>query len=372
MKKLIKLIVLFLLNFSCYSQELYPVRINGKWGYINKIGEVLIKPSFDKAYLFSDGLGLVQNQGKYGYINQLGKFEISAQYDEATVFQEGLATVSKRGERFYIDRHDEVVSKPLLNNALPAFSDSLIISYLDGKFGYKDYEKQQKIENRFSYAYPFNRAHAIVGLGDTAAIIDKSGNFKFLSNSVIIKPNKSENLFIFQDAVSTLLYGIQTPKGDIVLKPIYIELIDLGFRWYAGKIKEKENWEIFKINENYRLEKITEARTFEILSEFLIGINTFEKDILLNIKSEETIIKTNQGKIKECYKDECVLLLNDNKLGVMNREGQLVISDFYQDIVFTGMSLYMCFYKGSFEEYLEGKEEVKLIYLDKNGIIIWQ
>ena len=36
--------------------ELFPVMQNGKYGYINKNGEIKINPQFDHQSIFSDGI----------------------------------------------------------------------------------------------------------------------------------------------------------------------------------------------------------------------------------------------------------------------------------------------------------------------------
>ena len=46
--------------------QLYPVLDGGKWGYMDKAGKVVIKPSFQEAKEFSEGMGLVKTDGKWG------------------------------------------------------------------------------------------------------------------------------------------------------------------------------------------------------------------------------------------------------------------------------------------------------------------
>ncbi|MBN1460634.1 MAG: WG repeat-containing protein, partial [Armatimonadetes bacterium] len=42
---------------------LYPVSVDGKWGYIDKTGTIRIQPQFDDARDFSDGLAAVRVRG---------------------------------------------------------------------------------------------------------------------------------------------------------------------------------------------------------------------------------------------------------------------------------------------------------------------
>lgn len=88
MKKLLLFLLtcLILLTGSCIKQEeikpeetkqsvpLFPVCQNGKWGYIDKTGKMVIKPQFNCARSFSEGLARVWIDGKMGYINKTGKY----------------------------------------------------------------------------------------------------------------------------------------------------------------------------------------------------------------------------------------------------------------------------------------------------------
>src|ERR1044072_9816151 len=67
----IKLICLLLLLLACLgssqrsrpqnaSDVLLPIQQGGKWCYINRSGEVVIKPQFEAAALFADGLAFVR------------------------------------------------------------------------------------------------------------------------------------------------------------------------------------------------------------------------------------------------------------------------------------------------------------------------
>jgi hypothetical protein len=60
---------------TCLAQdtELYPVRVNGKEGYIDATGRMVIKPQFDMvAEGFSEGLACIKVGEKCGYIDKTG------------------------------------------------------------------------------------------------------------------------------------------------------------------------------------------------------------------------------------------------------------------------------------------------------------
>lgn len=79
------------------ESTLFQIKKNGKWGYINKFGIIVIKPQFDKALFFSEGLAVVEIDKKYGYIDKAGKTVVIPRLDWASGFSEGLAAVNIGG-----------------------------------------------------------------------------------------------------------------------------------------------------------------------------------------------------------------------------------------------------------------------------------
>ena len=65
---------------------LYPVYMNGKYGYIDSNGKIIIKPQFDDAQDFFEGLAVVYKNGLAGFIDQSGEFVIEPQFDYAGSF----------------------------------------------------------------------------------------------------------------------------------------------------------------------------------------------------------------------------------------------------------------------------------------------
>lgn len=78
------------LNLSA-STELAQTRT---YGYLNKTGEVVIKPGFQIATSFAEGLAAVTIGDKWGYIDKTGKQVIKPQFSGADSFCEGLAAVN--------------------------------------------------------------------------------------------------------------------------------------------------------------------------------------------------------------------------------------------------------------------------------------
>lgn len=95
---------------------LFPVSRNGKWGYADRAGNVVIRTRFADAGSFSEGRAYVSIRpkwslaSKYGYIDEGGEIVIAPQFDHAWDFSEGLACIEIAGKYGYIDTTGRIVS----------------------------------------------------------------------------------------------------------------------------------------------------------------------------------------------------------------------------------------------------------------------
>jgi hypothetical protein len=86
-----------------FSEGLAAVEINGKWGFLDKSGLMVIATQYDHAANFSEGLAAVQINGKWGFINKFGQMVIQPQFAAPFYFFGGLARVWVGEKWGYID-----------------------------------------------------------------------------------------------------------------------------------------------------------------------------------------------------------------------------------------------------------------------------
>jgi len=82
---------------------------NNKYGYMDKDGKVVIKPIFDYAHRFSEGLAAVVVKGKLGYIDTNGKMVIQPQFSSAYEYCGGVAKVELENKISYINKEGKSV-----------------------------------------------------------------------------------------------------------------------------------------------------------------------------------------------------------------------------------------------------------------------
>lgn len=87
---------------GAFTDDIAPAVQKGGWiTYINRDGETVLDlkeidgKSVDEACNFYEGLAAVMVEGKYGYINKRGDLVIQPEYDNVSAFSEGLALVRR-------------------------------------------------------------------------------------------------------------------------------------------------------------------------------------------------------------------------------------------------------------------------------------
>ncbi|WP_299458287.1 WG repeat-containing protein [uncultured Microscilla sp.] len=113
---------------------LAAVRKGGKWGYVNQLGKVIIPFKYNQANSFIDGFAMVsvgdenphfisrqgdkyddfrayeegmaavRKNGKWGFIDEQGKLMIPYRYDEVRSFKKGWAQVRTGKKKYYINK----------------------------------------------------------------------------------------------------------------------------------------------------------------------------------------------------------------------------------------------------------------------------
>ena len=187
-----------------------PVKVSGKWGYVNGSGQLVINPQFDNAEEFHEGRASVclgkpctwwesPGDSLWGYIDTSGKVIVTPQYASAPSFSEGLASVckgddcsgpdTKTSSRGYIDRDGKLVI-PLQFGIAADFSEGLAEvcigtcqwekdSGYSGKFGFIEHTGHFVINPQYDYVGDFKGGFAKVTVGkgndEKVGYIDKTG-----------------------------------------------------------------------------------------------------------------------------------------------------------------------------------------------------
>ncbi|MDO8680541.1 MAG: WG repeat-containing protein [Acidobacteriota bacterium] len=101
---------------------MFAIKVDDKYGFMNKSGNTVIAPQFDEVGGFAEGLSAVRVGTKWGYVNTKGAIMITPQFDAARPFRYGRAAVklccgswfsSTTNDRFgFIDEDGKYIHSP--------------------------------------------------------------------------------------------------------------------------------------------------------------------------------------------------------------------------------------------------------------------
>lgn len=178
------------------------------YGYVDKQLNWVIPPRFEPCmsyhlaeyvktdrYDFRNGLAAVFDKtigeyGKFGFINKQGQIQIPAQFDQTKPFSDGIAAV-------YVGEHR--IFPTAKEQKMLARGDVYRVE--NGKWGFINQQGEWVIEPQFDYVQPFSDGLAGVCINDKWGFIDHKG--QWVIEPQFIPYNSSlNNPYIFQEGLA--------------------------------------------------------------------------------------------------------------------------------------------------------------------------
>lgn len=91
------------------SGALFPIVEQGRWGFIDSAGRVVIQPHFAQVQPFSEGLAPALEGGYYGFIDTQGKWVLPPAYEYVSPFRLGVAVATQAAMPCLVSRTGGVV-----------------------------------------------------------------------------------------------------------------------------------------------------------------------------------------------------------------------------------------------------------------------
>ena len=154
----------------------FQVMENGKTGFRDLDGKIVIKPIYDNAEMFSEGLSTVQIGNQYGLIDETGKYVLPMRNMEYLgSVHNGLASFSENDKYGFIDTSGQVKIKPQFD-WVDEFSEGLcVVRNNKDNHGYIDTTGRLIVDFQFQYANKFEQGRAKVEINNLWGAIDKTG-----------------------------------------------------------------------------------------------------------------------------------------------------------------------------------------------------
>lgn len=268
------------------SSQLFPFCNNGKCGYTNENGELVIDLKFSTASTFCEGVAKLANENNlYGFIDSSGNYVIEPQFEDAHDFHEGLACVKKNNLYGFIDRKGNVVIDFQYSYG-GDFIDSLAL-VAKGEvgahsWGWINRNGETVIPFSYTYALPFKRGEKYtfvqpgnwawtiidrndkspceggfynvdnleyyIGFSDgLSPVIDENLLFGYVDeNCSLVIPHQFEAAFRFNEglapAVKNGKVGLIDKKGNWVFEPKYASCNYFISEGLLGVKNDNDNW----------------------------------------------------------------------------------------------------------------------------------
>lgn len=117
----------------CNRQGLIFVKADGKYKIVNEKGKSVGKLTFEDAKCFNEsGYAAVCNNGKWGYVDEDGSMMIEYSYDDAQSFSNGYAAVRKGEFWGYIDTDNNLIIDMNFTDATSFSKEGTAVIEIDG------------------------------------------------------------------------------------------------------------------------------------------------------------------------------------------------------------------------------------------------
>lgn len=186
-------------ELGSFGDGLAPVKVGGKWGFIDRNFMVVVEPQFDAVRPFAGGLAAVQRGDRWGYIEKIKYKDEPKTATERKAESESAApeadtpTVAATGET--IATEQQAVEPPPLTEDRPVW--------------------RMVIEPQYDEAYDFDEVLALVRIGREYGYIDREGR-------AVISPQFTDAEPLFHDMARVSQspnFGYISLNGGIVWDP---------------------------------------------------------------------------------------------------------------------------------------------------------
>lgn len=252
MKPLISISLCFLISVSAFAQtsKLIPFRKGDRWGYSDANGNVVIQPTFERTWLFSeaDHIGRIKQNGLYGYVNEIGTVVIRPQFTSASDFVMGAAKVTKGTSTYCINLEGEKDECNAEDSSEEIEDDEDNLPFSTYKSGNKtaliihvrkDTLLFDDVRIVSKYIFPGKSHFAVVKNGSLYNAYNRTGEniLPVEYDSVDILDNRSFK------ASKNKRWGVRTFRGGQVLPFEYDSIRKVEAQWYEdGEMKRSDHF----------------------------------------------------------------------------------------------------------------------------------
>jgi hypothetical protein len=262
------------------NKDLAQVQLDEKWGCINIHGKEVVPLKYDKIVIHQgeDPCVAVCFDGKWGFTDSAGTEIAPCEYDGINPFREHRACVKKNGKYGFIDDKGALVIPVIYDDCEPHFDKYYddeyiypIVMMLNGKYGYIDINGNETVkpiyENANSFGY--GKGMAAVTLYGKVGFIDEAGKtiIPFIYDPDDDPHDNDFNRYRFFDNFANVKFngkwGVIDRKNNIVIAFVYDEFLKNQHAGWRYAIRNGRKLGIDTKGNEWPMQKNPDAQTFK-------------------------------------------------------------------------------------------------------------
>ena len=305
-------------NVEVKIYSYYTAYENGKFGVINSDGEIVIEPSYDE-------IVLIPNNSKPIFICVYDINDAEGTYKTKAINEKNEEILNGYDKIEVIDNYD---SKQNV-----WYEDNVLRVSKNGKYGIVNFDGQEVLPCEYDEITALKgvKSNFIVKKGNNVGLVNEVGqtivNTEYKNVIALKDEYKSEYIIVNTENK----YGLISTSGTVLIEAKYDQVKYIGSS-HLFAVKESETWKLFDTEAKKMVIEDGYKNIVEAKSENIIVVNEDGKYGVLN--------KDYTEKIKPQYEDLkyafsiYYIAKKDGKYGIINSENETIIEFEYKRMVY--------------------------------------
>jgi hypothetical protein len=332
-------------DIDLFQMKLYPIISNGKYGFMNAQGKLIIPALYNEVGPFQEGLAVVSKEELFGIIDKKNQVVVDFQFDEILEFVNNRAIVRKENKYGVIDRlgkrifplvfDDISLNESGIYDAVKEKKNSMydlnfqVMPYVNGALTLSFSQSMSKEHPEFEFISELDRTskRAVVKVSGQLNYIDSTGKL-ILATPMEWFPD-ALSVAKFTDGFAVYRkkdkFGLIDLNGKSVQKPVYESSGPFTGFW---PVKDKGNWALLDVKGKVVLPFEYDFIRFMPELGYLIGR---EEHFGLLHANGKLILPVSFSNIK-LFENAYFLVSIDEKFGLFLKDGKEILPIQYERI----------------------------------------
>lgn len=161
---------------TCTRDSIVTVQLAGKLGLISLSGKMLLRPStrFQEMHVMQEERVGVKINNKYGFVDRDGKLRIANRYEGVAPFSDGMAAVMLRGRWGFVDKVEALRVQPIYTQVQPFHGGAAAVKK-ESKWGFVNKQGRETIKPQYDQVQLLPTGRYVVEKDGRKGLVSESG-----------------------------------------------------------------------------------------------------------------------------------------------------------------------------------------------------